>query len=424
MTSHELPHPIRQTPFFTKGTIVLAILAGLGVAAYLYRMIAGLEASTNLNDQYPWGIWIAIDVATGVALAAGGFTTAALADIFHKERYHVIVRPALLTAMLGYTFVVIGLLADLGRYYNVWHPMLPSMWQGDSVLFEVGICVMIYLTVLYIEFLPIVVERFKGRVNLPGILGIFNDLIESFLTIADRTLGRFISLFIIAGVVLSCLHQSSLGTLMLIAPTKMHPLWYTSISPLLFLLSAIAVGFPMVMFESILASKSFKLKPETSVLASLARYVPVLLGVYCAIKVVDLAMRDAWGYVFDGSFESIMWLIEMVGGILIPMILLSSEKFRNSVRWLFVSSALVIVLGVALNRINVFLVAYTPLYPDGVYIPSIFEVMVTVGLISGLVLVYRLLVMNFPIISGEESGPDRGRRLTKTPIAQEVRQGN
>lgn len=402
MHNHEQPHPI-HTRYFTRGTIVLAALAVLGAAAYLYRMVFGLEASTNLNDQYPWGIWIAIDVATGVALAAGGFTTAALADIFHKERYHVIVRPALLTAMLGYTFVVIGLLADLGRYYNVWHPMLPSMWQGDSVLFEVGICVMIYLTVLYIEFLPIVAERFRGRVNLPGPLRVFNKIIESFLTVADQTLGRFISIFIIAGVVLSCLHQSSLGTLMLIAPTKMHPLWYTSISPLLFLLSAIAVGFPMVMFESLLASKSFKLKPELSILSSLARYVPILLGVYLAIKVVDLTLRDAWAYLWDGSFESFMWMIEIGGGILLPMVLLLQGRVRRSVGGLLTASALIIVLGVALNRINVFLVAYTPLYSTQPYFPSIFEILVTVGLISALVLVYRFLVMHLPIISGEEA---------------------
>ena len=119
-------------------------------------------------------------------MAAGGFTTAALADIFHKERYHVIVRPALLTAMLGYTFVVIGLLADLGRYYNVWHPMLPSMWQGNSVLFEVGMCVMVYLTVLYIEFLPIVAERFNGRVNLPGPLIDVQSIVDSWLTICQQ----------------------------------------------------------------------------------------------------------------------------------------------------------------------------------------------------------------------------------------------
>jgi Ni/Fe-hydrogenase subunit HybB-like protein len=273
---------------------------------------------------------------------------------------------------------------------------------------------MIYLTVLYIEFLPIVVDRFKGHVNLPGILSKLNSLVESFLTIADKTLSRFISIFIIAGVVLSCLHQSSLGTLMLIAPTKVHPLWYTSISPLLFLLSAIAVGFPMVIFESILASKSFKLKPEINILASLSRYVPVLLGVYLAIKVIDLSIRNAWPYLWEGSFQSFMWMIEIGGGIALPMVLLLQERVRRSVRGLFISATLVIVLGVALNRINVFLVAYKPLYADHVYIPSIFEIMVTVGLISALILVYRFLVVNLPVITVDDEQQEV--ELTGTPV--------
>lgn len=404
MSSHAHAAPVK-VPYFTTGTKILFGIMLAGLASYAYRLIAGIGAATNLDDQYPWGIWISIDVASGVALAAGGFTTAALADIFHKERYHVIVRPALLTALLGYTFVVIGLLADLGRYYNVWHPMLPSMWQGNSVLFEVGMCVMVYLTVLYIEFLPIVVERFKNRVNLPGPLRALNSFVNSWLIVCEKYLGRFISLFIIAGVVLSCLHQSSLGTLMVIAPTKMHPLWYTPISPLLFLLSAIAVGFPMVIFESILASRSFKMKPETPVLASIAQYTPVLLGVYLGIKLGDLTIREAWPYVFEGSLQSFMYIIELAIGVVAPIVLLAQKRVRHSVTGLFVSASMVI-FGVALNRINVFLIAYKPLYPTKTYFPSIFEIAVTVGLICALVLVYRFVVLNFPVITAhEESSP-------------------
>ena len=397
MSSHEQPSQIKSR-FFTRGTTVLAVLAALGVAGYIYRLLFGLEPATNLDNQYPWGIWIAVDVASGVALAAGGFTTAALVDILHRKAFHVVARPALLTAMLGYTFVVIGLLADLGRYYNVWHPMLPSMWQGNSVLFEVGICVMIYLTVLYIEFLPIVAERFKGKVRLPFPFSYLNLIINSWLVVCDRYLGRFISLFIIAGVVLSCLHQSSLGTLMVIAPTKMHPLWYTKVLPLLFLMSAIAVGFPMVIFESILSSRSFKLKPETEVLTSIAAYVPILLGAYLAVKIADLTLRDALPYLFEGSVASLMFWIEILGGVVAPIILISNRKIRNTLNGLFVS-ALLVVGGVVLNRINVFLVAYKPLYADKPYFPSPLEIMVTVGLISGLVLVYRWAVMTFPVIA-------------------------
>ncbi len=395
MSHNPAPVPAR---FFTTGTKILTAIAALGIAVYLYRMIAGLGAVTNLNNQFPWGIWIAIDVACGVALAAGGFTTAALVHIFHKEKYHPVVRPALLTALLGYTFVVIGLLADLGRYYNVWHPMMPWMWQGNSVLFEVGICVMIYLTVLYIEFVPIVVERFKGRVDLPGWLALFNRPGEFAISLAEKTLGRFMSLFIIAGVVLSCLHQSSLGTLMIIAPTKVHPLWYTPLSPLLFLLSAIMVGFPMVIFESILASRSFRLKPETNILAGLARYIPIFLGVYFSVKIMDLTLRGALPHLWEGSVASLMYILELGGGVLAPLVLLMIPRVRHSIGGLF-TSATMIVLGVALNRINAFLVAYTPLYATRSYFPSPFEIALTAGLISLLILVYRFVVMNFPVIA-------------------------
>ena len=407
MSHHEIPVQMK-TKFFSTGTKILFAIMGAGLLALAYRFIAGLGAVTNLDDQFPWGIWIAFDVSTGVALAAGGFTTALLVDIFHKEKFHVVLRPALLTAMLGYTFVALGVVVDLGRFYNIWHVMMPSMWQGNSVLFEVGICVMIYLTVLYIEFLPIAVERFKGKVNLPSPLSFLNGIIEAFLSIADRTLCKFVSLFIIAGVVLSCLHQSSLGTLMVIVPNKMHALWYTPISPLLFLLSAIAVGFPMVIFESIIASRSFKLKPELGILSSLARYTPALLGFYLAIKIGDITIREVWPAVFEGSPQSWSWIVEMVFGVLLPIIILATPRFRKSIGGLFTAATLVI-LGVALNRINVFIIGYKPLYAEHSYFPSIFEILVTVGFISMLVIIYRIFVMIFPVISApveQEPGKD------------------
>ncbi len=221
---------------------------------------------------------------------------------------------------------------------------------------------------------------------------------EAFLWVADNTLGRITSLFIIAGVVLSCLHQSSLGTLMVLVPTKMHPLWYTHLSPLLFLLSAIMVGFPMVVFESVLASKSFKLKPETKVLGSIARYTPFLLGIYLALKIGDIIIRGVWPYVLKFDTPSQMWLLEMLVGVVAPLIILYRKKWRYRVGTLFTGAALVII-GVVLNRLNVFLVAYTPLYQDKPYFPTIYEILVTAGFIAALVLLYRLFVRIFPIIS-------------------------
>lgn len=382
--------------YFTPGVIILSLIALNGLLFLLGRFVFGLGAVTNLNNQYPWGIWIGIDVAAGVALAAGGFTTAAVGHIFHKDEYHAIIRPALLTALLGYTFVALGVCIDLGRWYYIWHPLI--MWNGNSVLFEVGMCVMAYLTVLYIEFLPIVTERFVGKVNLKGVFARFNNFTDWFLRKLDQGLSKVMFAFIILGVVLSCLHQSSVGTLMVIAGEKMHPLWQTPILPLLFLLSAIAVGLPMVIMESIIASRSFGLKPEMPILTKLARYVGPLLGVYLAFKLGDVAIRQTYVYLTEFTTESVFFYVEIIVGVIIPLRMLFIEKVVNSPNWLFAAS-LMVIFGVLLNRINCFIVAYTPPYSIAPYFPSFGEISVTLGFIAIEVLLYRLFVKHFPVIS-------------------------
>jgi Ni/Fe-hydrogenase subunit HybB-like protein len=375
---------------------VLVVLALNGFVFLMGRFFFGLGAVTNLNNQYPWGLWIGVDVAAGVALAAGGFTTAALGHVMHREEYAAIVRPALLTAMLGYTFVALGVVVDIGRWYFVWHPLI--MWNGNSALFEVGICVMIYMTVLYIEFLPIVTERFISKVNLPGVLFRLNKIVDKVLRLLDRGLSKTMFVFIIAGVVLSTLHQSSLGTLMVIAGPKMHPLWQTPILPLLFLLSAISVGFPMVIFESLLASRSLGLKPEMHVLSRLGSMIAPLLGVYLAFKIGDMVIRETFVYLTEFNTASIMFTIEVLFGVIIPLRMFLSRKVLKSPPLLFAASTLVI-LGVLLNRINNFIVAYTPPYSTHPYIPSFGEFSVTIGFAAMLILAYRFIVLNFPVIS-------------------------
>lgn len=395
-SSYDNAAPIKKK-FFTGGVKVLFALVLIGLCAGLYRIIAGLGAATNLSNQYPLGLWIGVDVASGVALAAGGFTTGALVYIFHREYFHAIIRPALLTAMLGYTFVVIGLIFDIGRWYNIWHPALPMMWQGNSVLFEVGMCVLIYLHVLYIEFLPIATERFIGRVNLPGRLSRFNESVDSALRFLDFSLEKTMFIFIIAGVVLSCLHQSSLGTLMVIAPHKLHPLYWSYLSPLFFLSSAIAVGYPMVVFESIIAAKSFGRKPEMDILTPLARYTPYLLGIYIVFKLGDMFFRGTYGYLFEGSAASRIFWLEFGMLTIIPFLMFCSSAVRQSSRWLFIASAMYIS-GVVLNRCAVFFIAYRPLYAEEAYIPALTEFALTIGLIAALMLAYRAMVTIFPVL--------------------------
>ncbi len=398
--SHLVAQPLKSVKFFTPGVIILIIIALNGIVFIAARFIFGLGQVTNLDNQYPWGLWIGVDVAAGVALAAGGFISAAIGHILHREHYHVIVRPALLTAMLGYTFVAFGVFIDIGRWYFIWHPLV--MWNPNSALFEVGICVMIYLTVLYIEFLPIVTERFMNKVNLPGILRIFNNIINKILIALDSGLSKTMFVFIIAGVVLSSLHQSSLGTLMVIAGVKMHPLWQTPILPLLFLISAVGVGVPMIIFESLIASRSFKLEPEMPVLTRLASYVAPILGVYLSFKIGDMVIRKSFVYLAEFNTQSVMFLIEMIIGVVLPLILFLNKKVLRSPLMLFIASSLV-VFGVLLNRINNFVVAYHPPYATHPYFPSFGELSVTLGCAALLILLYRMAVMIFPIIATEDN---------------------
>ncbi|MCK9209329.1 MAG: Ni/Fe-hydrogenase cytochrome b subunit [Ignavibacteriaceae bacterium] len=395
--NHEIVNPVPvKHKYFTPGVFIILLIALNGLVFLMGRFFFGLGSVTNLNNQYPWGLWIGVDVAAGVALAAGGFTTAALGHVMHREEYDAVVRPALLTAMLGYTFVAMGVFVDIGRWYFIWHPLI--MWNGSSALFEVGICVMIYMTVLYIEFLPVVAERFIGKVKLPGFLSGLNKIVDKVLRLIDSGLSKTMFIFIIAGVVLSTLHQSSLGTLMVIAGPKMHPLWQTPILPLLFLISAISVGFPMVIFESLLASRSLGLKPEMHLLSKLGSMIAPLLGVYLAFKLGDMFIRETFVYLKEVNTASVMFTIELLFGVIIPLRMFLSQKVLKSPVLLFTASALV-VFGVLLNRINNFVVAYTPPYSTKSYFPSFGEFSVTIGFVAMLVLAYRFIVLNFPVIS-------------------------
>lgn len=392
--SHK-PAPL-MAPFWTPGAYLLLAFMLIGLFFVIARFTGGLAAVTNLSHTSPWGLWIGIDVATGVALAAGGFTTAALAHIFARHRYEAVTRPALLTAMLGYTFVSLGLFIDIGRSWAIWKPIF--YWQTNSVLFEVAMCVVIYLHVLYIEFIPVLAERFRHGIDLPGRLWILEDVIAKILELLNKVLGKVMWVFIIAGVVLSCMHQSGLGSLMLIAPTKLHPLWYTPILPLLFLMSAIAVGFPMVVFETTLATSSFKLRDELELLGPLTRITIVLLGIYMVLKVGDMVARGTYIYLFDGSVQGKSFLVEVLAGVVLPWLMLLSPRVRGSRKWLFVACTLV-VCGVALNRVNVFLVGFRAPFTETAYFPSVGEMAITVGLVSALIFLYRFFVNYLPVLS-------------------------
>jgi Ni/Fe-hydrogenase subunit HybB-like protein len=379
--------------FFTFNVFILFSFMAFGVFFAYFRFFEGFESVTNLNPAYPFGLWIGFDVACGVALAAGGFTTAAIVEIFGREQYHSLVRPAILTAFIGYFLVGLAVFFDLGKYWNIWHALV--YWNGTSVMFEVAWCVMLYLTVLGIENVPNVVEQYKDKVNLPGPLARLNGVVNWFLHRADWFCNRTLVFFVIAGVVLSFGHQSSLGTMMLIAPYKLHELWYTPMSPLLFLTSAVSVGIPMVIFEGTLATKFFNRKPETELLSRFARYIPLFLGTYLLLRVGDLAYRGVLPSAFDGSVEGNAFLLEFAL-FAVPYFLLKQRRVRKNASLLFLCS-LSVIMAVVLNRFNVFIIGMD-MGPEWNYFPSVGEFGVTFAFLAFGVLLYKIGVNYLPIL--------------------------
>lgn len=374
-------------------TVLWAFVGVLAVVT-VARFARGLGATTNLSDTTPWGLWIAFDVMAGVALAAGGFVLAATVYIFGLERYRPFVRPAILTAFLGYAAVAVGLLYDLGLPWHIWHPMI--LWQHHSVLFEVAMCVMFYLTVLALEFAPVVLEH-----------PLFDKpLFRSILALLKK-----VTIFlVIAGIILSTLHQSSLGSLFLIAPHRVHPLWYSPIMYLLFFISAIGLGLMTVTLESLLSGYFFHHKVDTGRLSGLGVGAAVVLGLYALIRVGDLAFRGVLGHAVDGSWQGALFLFELAISAVVPALLLSLRSVRTRVAGLAVCATMT-VLGIVFYRINVCIVAFAQ--PEGwTYVPSWMEVAVSVGIVSAACLVFIFFVENLKVYDPAEEGHAPAPRMT------------
>jgi Ni/Fe-hydrogenase subunit HybB-like protein len=365
-TATSLPAP-------AAGFKALIVLVAVGAAAALYRFAVGLGASTNLSDNVPWGLWVAVDVLSGVALAAGGFGITAAVYIFNMKKYKAIARPAILTAWIGYTVVVMGLVIDIGKPLAFWHPLV--MWNPRSVMFEVVVCITLYSSVLALEFAPAFLERFK----LTGLL---------------KILKLFTFPLVIAGIVVSFLHQSSLGGFFLIMPHKVPALWWTTNLPYMFYVSAIALGLAMVSFESIVSARAFKREQEMDVVKGLGKGVLITLCLYLAFKLGDLAYRGALPLLFTSGKASVFFNLELLIGVIVPIALYAMKSVRESVNGLLTAASFVIV-GTILNRFNVNFFAQAG--PDTHYFPSLWEILVTVGLVALMVLLYRLAVTYLPV---------------------------
>ncbi|MFC2103692.1 NrfD/PsrC family molybdoenzyme membrane anchor subunit, partial [Bacteroidota bacterium] len=312
--------------------LVLWLITGFAAAVGLNRFIFGLGATTNLTDSTPWGLWIGFDVMGGVALAGGGFVMTAIFYIIKREEFQPFVKPAVLTAFLGYLAVIFGLMFDLGLPWNIWHMIV--YWNTHSPLFEVGWCVMLYTGVLLLEFSPVPLENYSRYAK-----------IRNFLM-------KFRFLFILLGIMLSTLHQSSLGSLFLIMPFKLHPLWYSNILPVQFFISAIALGLMMVSLESLVSHWLYRRKPELDLVAKLGKAAAWVLAIYFIVKMIDIILSGKLAMIAYSSWESYLFITEIFISIFIPIIIFAIPKFRNNKKGQWIGSFMV-VFGMVFNRINV-----------------------------------------------------------------------
>jgi Ni/Fe-hydrogenase subunit HybB-like protein len=363
--------------------IIAGIIVLIGLYLTVRRFTGGLGAVTNLSDNNGWGIWIGFDLLTGVALAAGGYVTAAAVYIFGMKKYHSAVRPAVLTGFLGYALVVLALHYDVGRPWRLPYPFFVQ--QGTtSVLFEVGACVALYLTVLFLEFSPAAMEW----------LG---------LKRARNLAVKFTLALVVFGIILSTLHQSSLGALFLIAPSKLHPLWYSSFIPVYFFVSSIIAGLSMVIFEATLSYRFFAdkmdevhLKEKDDIALGFGKAASYVIAGYIAIQLMGVGAENDWHWL--GTSYGLWYLVELFGFFGVACLLYAigaREKNLKLIRW----TAAWTILGVILNRFNVSLIAFNWHLPSADrYFPSWMEIAISVFIVTLGLIAFRFIVTRMPIL--------------------------
>ncbi len=365
------------------GIIFIWILGALGLGVAVYRWIAGLGATTNLSDGRGWGLWISFDMMSGIGLAAGAFTVAAVVYIFNLKKFYPIVRPAILTGFISYLLAAFTLLVDLGQPQRIWHLLI--YWNIHSPLFEIGWCVMLYTTVLALEFSPVVFEALGWKVPLKIIRAITIPLI-------------------VAGITLSTMHQSTLGTMLTILPYRIHPLWYSPLMPLYFYLTAIAAGLAMTVFESYHSARTYGFPFELKLFSSLVKIIPYVLGLYLALRVGELFVTGKYMHLLEGGAPAVMWFIEIIGGVIIPLLFFADRKTREDADGI-VWAAFFTMGGLILNRVNSAMI-----FMDGAfYMPSWSELAVTFGLTAFGVILFDAAVRFLPLFP--EPKPETVKQL-------------
>ncbi|MCL2304772.1 MAG: hypothetical protein FWC43_05455 [Planctomycetaceae bacterium] len=367
----------RWTLLFTPVRVALILFTLFALAVMGYRFLMGLEAVTNLNDRWPWGLWKAMAVFSGVALAGGGYGTAFLVHVLNIKRLEPVARATMLASLLGYLLVLGGLFLEIGRWFNFWPPFYS--WGHASPLFEIFICISAYTIVQVLELCEVITEK------------VFRQFHWIFV--------RFMPLLIILGVMLPTMHQSSLGALYLLAAGKLHPLWWSPLIFLFFLMTSLFVGPAMLAVTSVITDKMLGHKIPVAPMRFLARVGGGLMVVYLAVKFGDLTYRNEIGQLFTGSFESFFFMAELLIGVIIPICIVFSP-LANYRGWL-IAYGFLASFGVFFNRANVVI---TGMWRDNgvAYHPSLFEVTIALGLVTGSLLAFLYLCDNFNILGKKE----------------------
>jgi Ni/Fe-hydrogenase subunit HybB-like protein len=372
--------PLRRN-LITPTTLVLAALAIVGFYFLGLRLIYGLGAVTNLNSGYPWGIWVVIDIFIGTALGCGGFSMAILVYVFNRGEYHPLVRPALLGGLFGYTLGGLAAFTDLGRYWQAYNILLPQHWQPNSVMFEIALCLLAYTAVVWIEFAPVVLERWR----FPAI---------------KRFLDRWMFVFIALGVLLPLMHQSSFGSAVLVMGSKLSPLWFTVWLPLLFVVSAILMGYGVVMLEATVVTNSFRLPSEHALISKLSKVVGWIAVGWLVVRWADLLDRGVVNLALAGDLKSWTFWIEnaLFAGAAIVYL---TPAGRASQRASFLGAAALLAAG-ALYRLDALIIGLRPV-GNWIYFPALPELMVTIGIIAFEILLYLVFIKMFAVLPVAEA---------------------
>lgn len=383
-------------PILTTYYKILLGFSAVGIVLIIWRFLAGLGATTALSDGYPWGLWIAFDVVTGTAFACGGYAMALVIYIFNKGKYHPLIRPAILTSALGYSVAGFSVIIDIGRPWTAWKlPIFVNRWNLNSALLEVALCIMAYCVVLYIELLPAFLEKARDS-KIETLRNFANKL----LPILNKAL-----IFIVAlGMLLPTMHQSSLGTLMLLTGPRLHALWNTPLVPFLFLMTAFTMGFAIVVFESTFSSLALGRKVEFRILKPVQKIAAWGSLAFVIVRVGDVIVRGHTDLMFVFDVQGTMFWIENVLFVLPVLMLLSGT---HNLGMLFRQAIVAAVAG-AVYRFDTFLVAFSP-GQGWHYFPSVQEVFITLGLVAIEIAIYIAVVKTFPILSGISAAPSHAR---------------